>query len=209
MKEVGISSDRNCSSSFEAQISKLYSRSLFLRTDELKALQRSARIIDQQAARQFVLHTTLTAEANQTLANIIIKFRVNQASRQDDAETLAALRKKVLEYRKSVLSSWFVTKAFKKLFRDDIEKKHKRIVEAAVESEMTRAELRHTIARKLIRLFLCSAEIPSLSEMQQQEMRDLRSLALRKIALIEKQKFLKDRLRKVQTDQRILDTRGP
>lgn len=127
MKEVGISSDRNCSSSFEAQISKLYSRSLFLRKDELKALQRSARIIDQQAARQFVLHTTLTAEANQTLANIIIKFRVNQASRQDDAETLAALRKKVLEYRKSVLSSWLVTKAFKKLFRDDIEKKHKRI----------------------------------------------------------------------------------
>lgn len=212
MKELTNSKPNSDIRWYESQIVNLYSRSLFLRQDEITALQYTAELVDQHAARQFNAKTTLQNGSlplsNKLLRSIIKRVREKQAKRQDDAERLAQLRKKTLEYREMIARSPAIVRAIRSLFTDNVQKRHDEIEKEFVQNELERAEKRHAVTKKIVTLLLSDARQDDADCSQDARLSEIRQQVLKKLLLMEKRRFLQDRLTKIMTDKRVMEARG-
>lgn len=196
---------------YESQIVNLYSRSLFLRQDEIRELQYTAQLVDQYAARHFNAKTLQNGTlplSNRLLRSIIERVREKQAKRPDDAEGLAKLRRKALEYRAMIVRSPAIVRAIRSLFTDHVQKRHAEIEKEFVQNAINRAEKRLVVTKKIVTLLLSDARQDDSACSQDERLIEIRKEVLKKLLLMEKKRFLQDRLTKLVSDKRVMEARG-
>lgn len=143
---------------FEEKVTALYSRSLFLRQDEAKALQESAQILDQQTASLFLIQSSDDSSekplGEKNLKRLIEALRKFQSARESDSHFLARLREDCLAYRKAQLKKGFLRRILSKFFSKSSQERISVMQNESLKIDLEIAALRQYVSTRFFALMI-------------------------------------------------------